>query len=67
MRKVCLSITVIIAALASMSFAQPGPYQVLKKAKVGGAGNFDYVYADAAGRRLYIPRMGNPGSSGSQL
>jgi uncharacterized protein YjiK len=53
--------TVGIVALASVSLAQPGPYQVLKKAKVGGAGNFDYVYADEAGRRLYIPRMGNPG------
>jgi DNA-binding beta-propeller fold protein YncE len=27
---------------------------------VGGDGGFDYVYADAAGRRLYIPRTGNP-------
>jgi hypothetical protein len=33
-----------------------GPYKVLKTAKVGGAGGFDYVYADVAGRRLYIPR-----------
>jgi hypothetical protein len=29
--------------------------------KVGGDGGFDYVYADSAGRRLYIPRTGtNP-------
>jgi DNA-binding beta-propeller fold protein YncE len=35
-----------------------GPYRVLNTAKVGGAGGFDYVYADAAGRRLYIPRTG---------
>jgi DNA-binding beta-propeller fold protein YncE len=35
-----------------------GPYKVLKTAKVGGDGGFDYVYADAAGRRLYIPRSG---------
>jgi DNA-binding beta-propeller fold protein YncE len=27
---------------------------------VGGDGGFDYVYADADGRRLYIPRTGNP-------
>ncbi len=33
-----------------------GPYKVLKTAKVGGAGGFDYVYADIANRRLYIPR-----------
>jgi DNA-binding beta-propeller fold protein YncE len=42
-------------------FAQ-GPYKVVKTAKVGGVGNFDYVYADSAGRRLYIPRTGNPGA-----
>lgn len=35
-----------------------GPYKVLKTAKVGGEGGFDYVYADVAGRRLYIPRSG---------
>ena len=29
---------------------------------MGGAGGFDYVYADSAGRRLYIPRTGNPGA-----
>jgi DNA-binding beta-propeller fold protein YncE len=28
----------------------------LKTAKVGGAGGFDYVYADSVGRRLYIAR-----------
>jgi DNA-binding beta-propeller fold protein YncE len=47
---------------ATLGLAQPaGPYKVMKTAKVGGAGNFDYVYADSAGRRLYIPRNGNPG------
>jgi len=34
------------------------PYKVLKTAKVGGEGGFDYIYADVAGRRLYIPRGG---------
>jgi DNA-binding beta-propeller fold protein YncE len=29
---------------------------VLKTAKVGGTGGFDYIYADDAGRQLYIPR-----------
>jgi hypothetical protein len=33
-----------------------GPYKVLKTARVGGEGGWDYIYADAAGRRLYIPR-----------
>lgn len=33
-----------------------GPYKVINSDKVGGAGNWDYIYADSAGRRLYIPR-----------
>jgi YVTN family beta-propeller protein len=37
-----------------------GPYSVIKTAKIGGEGGFDYVYADVAGRRLYIPRRGVP-------
>lgn len=49
-------------ALASFACAQSstGPYKILKTAKVGGAGGFDYVYADSDGRKLYIPRTGNP-------
>jgi YVTN family beta-propeller protein len=56
-----LAVSVTISAL-SAGFAQQapstGPYKVLKTAKVGGAGGYDYVYADAAGRRLYIARTG---------
>jgi len=48
----------VFTALATLGFAQEGPYKILKTAKVGGAGGFDYVYADSAGRRLYIPRTG---------
>src|SRR6185503_923241 len=33
-----------------------GPYMVLKTARVGGEGGTDYIYADSAGRRLYITR-----------
>ena len=57
-------IAVVLAAIgisASVSIAQPassGPYRILRTAKVGGTGGFDYVFADAAGRRLYIPRSG---------
>jgi DNA-binding beta-propeller fold protein YncE len=43
---------------------QDGPYKVLKTARVGGEGGWDYIYADAAGRRLYIPRRG--GGAGVQ-
>ena len=42
---------------AQPTFAD-GPYHVQKTAKVGGEGGFDYVYADADGRRLYIARNG---------
>jgi DNA-binding beta-propeller fold protein YncE len=38
-----------------------GPYKLLKTVKTGGDGGFDYVYADVAGRRLYIPRAGPGG------
>lgn len=54
---------VVTAMIASVGLTQPtGPYKVTKTAKVGGAGGFDYVYADAAGRRLYIPRSGQQGA-----
>jgi DNA-binding beta-propeller fold protein YncE len=53
-------IALILAA--GMSWAEEssneGPYKVLKTAKVGGEGNWDYIYADSVGRRLYIPRRG---------
>jgi uncharacterized protein YjiK len=47
-------------AVAMTGFAQSGPYKILKTAKVGGAGGFDYVNADASGRRLYVARSGTP-------
>src|SRR5215831_20642240 len=48
-------ITLLSASLASQS-SSGGPYKVLKTARVGGEGGWDYIYADTAGRRLYIPR-----------
>ncbi len=60
MRQLCLALAGIVIA-ASAGLAQTpaaGPYKVLKTAKTGGAGGFDYVYADASGRRLYVPRTG---------
>jgi DNA-binding beta-propeller fold protein YncE len=39
-----------------MARAQDGPYKVLKTARVGGEGGWDYIYADSAARKLYIPR-----------
>jgi DNA-binding beta-propeller fold protein YncE len=53
MRRVFVALT-IFAAVGSAW--QATPYKVLKTAKTGGIGGFDYIYADVAGRRLYIPR-----------
>jgi DNA-binding beta-propeller fold protein YncE len=52
-------LAVVIATLAPIGSAQQvAPYKVLKAARVGGEGGWDYIYADSAGRRLYIPRGG---------
>jgi len=53
-----------IAMLTSLGLAQSpaaGPYKVLKVARVGGEGGFDYITADVEGRRLYVPRSGAMG------
>jgi hypothetical protein len=59
MRPLCLAAALVISTIPGM--AQQGPYKVLKTAKVGGDGGFDYVFADADGRRLYAPRSGPSG------
>ena len=57
MRQFCLVLAVAIATFAPLGSAQQvAPYKVLKAARVGGEGGWDYVYAEAVGRRLYIPR-----------
>jgi hypothetical protein len=64
-----VSLVVVLAAalmmLTSMGLSpQPptaGPYKVLRTAKVGGEGGYDYIFADVEGRRLYIPRGGATG------
>jgi DNA-binding beta-propeller fold protein YncE len=61
MQKVVIIAAAVLASMGSIGVAQEaGQYQVLKRARVGGEGGWDYIYADAAGRRLYIPRRGNP-------
>jgi DNA-binding beta-propeller fold protein YncE len=60
MGRFVLILVIVIAALAPIGIAQEtGPYKVLKMAKVGGEGGWDYIYADSVGRRLYIPRRGS--------
>jgi hypothetical protein len=67
MRTISLGVVLAVAImmLASMGLSQqaptPGPYKVLKTAKVGGEGGYDYIFADVDGRRLYIPRGGPAG------
>jgi DNA-binding beta-propeller fold protein YncE len=53
-----LVVLLIASATLSVPFvrAQDGPYKVLKTARVGGEGGWDYIYADSSARRLYIPR-----------
>ena len=55
-----LAAAVMVAGvvLAAQQAAGTGPYRVVQRANVGGEGGWDYLYADAAGRRLYIPRGG---------
>lgn len=45
----------VLAAAAMLAGAQD-TYKVLRTVKTGGTGGFDYVYADSAGRKLYVPR-----------
>ena len=61
MRRMCFAMAAAVALCAAVVVAQSapqgaGPYSVLKTAKVGGLGGFDYIYADVANRRLDIPR-----------
>ena len=66
MRRLRVTLTVGIAVLAPVVLAQSaGPYKVLKTAKVGGEGGTDYIYADTAGRRLYITRGAAPAREAS--
>ena len=66
MRRALLIAAAVIAMSASIGIARQadtaGPYQVLKKANVGGEGGWDYIYADVADRRLFIPRGATRGA-----
>jgi DNA-binding beta-propeller fold protein YncE len=48
----------VVAAGWSVRVHAADPYKIVNSAKVGGAGGFDYVFADSDGRRLYVPRSG---------
>jgi DNA-binding beta-propeller fold protein YncE len=66
MKRISFAAIVALAALAALAAsvsaqqsATDVPYKVIKTAKVGGEGGFDYITADTDGRRLYIPRGGS--------
>jgi len=65
MHRFAAILTITIGFAVAVGLAQQhsstGPYKVLKTVKAGGEGNWDYIYADVAGRRLYIPRRGGAG------
>jgi DNA-binding beta-propeller fold protein YncE len=60
MKRTALFVIGVVALLTSVGTVlraqTDGPYKVLKTAKVGGEGGTDYIFADTAGRRLYITR-----------
>jgi DNA-binding beta-propeller fold protein YncE len=57
MRQLCFALSAAALLFAPLGLAQQdGPYKVLKTARAGGEGGWDYIFADTAGRRLYIPR-----------
>ncbi len=62
MFRLSLAIAVTIVICAPAGWAQQpsaaGPYKILKTAKVGGDGGWDYVNVDVENRRLYIARTG---------
>jgi hypothetical protein len=56
-----VAVFALSSACAAPQTQQPAPaapYRVVTRARVGGEGGTDYIYADAVGRRLYIPRGG---------
>lgn len=55
---------IVFALLTPCLCAQEGQYKVLRIVKAGGEGGFDYLFADAADRNLYIPRLGRSGEIG---
>ena len=61
MRRLLTMIALAAMAAPAAGHAADGPYKVLKTVKAGGEGSWDYVYADSAGRKLYVPRLGQTG------
>ncbi len=58
-RRAALALLPLFAV--TLSLPASAQYKVLQTTKTGGEGGFDYVYADAAARKLYVPRGGAAG------
>src|SRR3984885_13641123 len=44
----------LLVMVAGVALGAPPVYKVIDKIKIGGAGNWDYVYVDSANHRLYV-------------
>lgn len=53
MRKLSPAASCLIL-VAVIAFAAPPAYHVITKIKIGGAGRWDYAYADSVNHRLYV-------------
>ena len=56
---VCVAVVLCVPASRAQAPAD-GPYKILKTAKVGGDGGWDYVNVDVDNRRLYVARRSMP-------
>ncbi|MEO7082665.1 MAG: hypothetical protein ABI442_02905 [Gemmatimonadaceae bacterium] len=59
MKRIQIAAVIIAAGALPLLAQQPStdsPYKVIQRAKVGGEGGTDYIFADPVGRRLYITR-----------
>ena len=50
------SLVTVLSSLPAAAQDEAAPLALLKTMPVGGAGKWDYLYADARNRRLYVPR-----------
>jgi len=55
--------TILLSAMVALGQDAPaeGPYKLIKTVKVGGEGGFDYCFADADSRHLFVVRSGTNG------
>ena len=61
-----LAAMAIVGFVATVAAQEAGPYKVLQRAKVGGEGGWDYIYADAARTPFIHPAPRIAGGAGAQ-